>query len=280
MPSPFQFLRSVLRTLGAPAFRPLRTFVVAALCLVPAASYSTVSVVTNQTVAQGNNVTTIWNFSFPMVGPQYARVIITNTTVTPNTQTTLSQTQYTLTGATNPAGGTVTYPLSGSPLAPGYYITIQRIVPLIQTTSIASQGPTFRAIENALDYLTYITQQLQTQITVLQAQVAGGGSTPVPVYTGRIVTSGVTDNAFTTDTTIAWASATSGAKTEFLYECDTTNAWKTLVISDQSGTFGTYPLTLTPFGSNTINGLTSYIMPFNNQSVAAQCNGEGDWLVQ
>jgi hypothetical protein len=279
MPSPFQFLRKVLRLLGATPSR-LKIVIVCALCLVPAASYSTVSVVASSVTAQGNNVTTIFNFSFPMVGPQYARVQIVNGTVTPNTITTLSSTQYTLTGATNPTGGTVTYPLSGSPLAPGYYIVIQRVVPLIQTTSIANQGPTFRAIENALDYLTYITQQLQTQISVLQTQVAGGGGLIPPTYTGRVIASGVTDNAFTTDTTIAWASATGGAKTEFLYECSTDNFWKVLTITDQSGTFGTYPLTITPFGSNTINGASSYIMPFNHQSTVLQCTPSSDWIAQ
>lgn len=239
----------------------------------------TVSTVTNSVTAQGNSVVTIFSYNFPMTSSAFARVIVTDSTVTPATQTTLSSTQYTITGVTSPTGGTVTYPLSGPPLAPGYYITIARVVPLIQTTSIANQGPTFRAIENALDYLTYITQQLQTQISVLQAQVAGGGSTPIPVYTGRTITSGLTDNAFTTDTTIAWNSSTNGAKTEFLYECSTDNNWKTLVISDQKGDFSTYPLTVTPFGSNTINGAASYIMPFNNQSVAFQC-ANGDWLAQ
>lgn len=280
MPSPFQFFRRVLRPLGAIVHSRLKLAVVIALCLVPAASYSTVSVVTNSVTAQGNNVTTIFSYNFPMSNASYARVSVTNTTVTPNTITTLSPTQFTLTGATNPTGGTVTYPLSGSPLAPGYYLTIQRIVPLIQTTSIANQGPTFRAIENALDYLTYITQQLQTQITVLQAQVAGGGSVTPPVYTGRIISSGVTDNAFTTDTTIAWNSSTNGAKTEFLYECDANSAWKTLILVDQKGDFSTYPLTVTPFGSNLINGAASYIMPFNYQSATFQCDGVGGWLAQ
>lgn len=270
MPSPAKFLRKFAILLGAIAFL---------FCVSADRVDATITNTSSSVTAQGNNVTTAFSYNFPISSAAYVVVQVVNTNVSPSTIATLSPSQYTITGIGTQSGGTVTYPLSGSPLAPGYFIVISRIVPLIQTTSIASQGPTFRAIENALDYLTEITQQLQAQITVLQAEISGGTVIP-PVYTGRFITSGTTDNAFTTDTTIVWESASAGAKSEFLYPCDSSVAWRTLLITDGTGTFGTYSLTITPNGSNTIGGASSYVLPFNRQSATLQCDGAGAWLPQ
>lgn len=120
---------------------------------------ATVSTTTNSTTALGNGVTTIFTYAFPMLSQAYAEIVYTDAN---GVETTLNPSQYTL--VINANGGTVTYPLSGSPIASGTSLTISRIVPYIQTTSIASQGPTFRAIENALDYLTYEVQQVANGI--------------------------------------------------------------------------------------------------------------------
>lgn len=167
MPSPFEFFRRILRLLGA-------TFLCLALTISQAPA--TVGTTSSSVTAQGNGVTTAFNYAFIMPSASYAVVQITDTTVTPTVVTTLSPTQYSITGINNSSGGTVTYPLSGSPLASGKYITISRVVPLIQTTSLCSQGPTFCAIEHALDYLTYIAQQLQTEISAILIQI---GLSPV-----------------------------------------------------------------------------------------------------
>lgn len=255
----------------------------AALCLLfmcaAQPANATLGTTTSAVVAQGNSVTTAFSYNFIIPQASDVVVTITNTTVTPNTITTVGSTGFTITGLGSSAGGTVTYPLTGSPLAPGYYITISRIVPLIQTTSISNQGPVFAAIEAALDYLTMITQQLQTQISVLQTEISGG-TTP-PVYTGRIIASGSSDTAFTTDTTIAWNSSTASGKTETLYACNAANAWKTLIIKDEIGTAGTYPITLTPSAGNTIDGMSTFPMPANFYSAPIQCSGvSGNWLVE
>ena len=83
----------------------------------------------------------------------------------------LSPTQYTITGIGNPSGGTVTYPLSGPPLAAGTSFIIARVLPLIQQTSVSAQGPTFAAIEQGLDYQMMVAQQLQQEINDLQFQI-------------------------------------------------------------------------------------------------------------
>lgn len=81
-------------------------------------------------------------------------------------QTTLTPSQYTLvitapTGSqTFGVGGTVTYPKVGSPIASGTSLTISRLVPFTQTTSISNQGNFAPAvIEAALDTLCMEIQQ-------------------------------------------------------------------------------------------------------------------------
>lgn len=123
---------------------------------------ATVGTTTNSVTAQGNGVTTAFSYSFKIPNASEAVVIYTNAA---GTQTTLLATQYTITGVGSSAGGTVTYPLIGSPIASGTTLTIERIVPYVQTTSIANQGPTFAAIESGLDNTVYQTQQLATTVT-------------------------------------------------------------------------------------------------------------------
>ena len=139
--------------------------ILALLAFEPA--YATVSTQTSSTITEGNGATTSFAYGFNIPSASDAVVTVLNTTVTPNTITTLSATQYTITGIGNATGGVVTYPITGSPLAAGYYLTISRIVPLIQTTSIKNQGPTFAAIEGALDYLTYEVQQLEAALLAI-----------------------------------------------------------------------------------------------------------------
>lgn len=106
---------------------------------------------------------------------------------------------------------------------------------------------------------------------------------PGPVYPGfqiRTVSTGTTDSATSLDGTIAWNSATTGAKTETLYACNSGSKANKLVIKDQYPSASTYSITLTPNGSDTIDGSASYILAFNLQSVTIQCNGSGSWLVE
>lgn len=121
----------------------------------------TLGVTISAITVQGNGVTV--NFVYPFNMEAAADAVITYTD-TAGTQTILAPTQYTITGIGLPNGGTVTYPLSGSPIPLNSLLTIQRIVPLVQTTSVVSQGPTFGAIEDELDYEMMVDQQLQYQL--------------------------------------------------------------------------------------------------------------------
>ncbi len=123
---------------------------------------------------QGNGAITIFPYSFAVAKAAYLQVEITNNNVSPPVSVVLLSSQYSATGigngilgAPNPTpGGTVTYPLSGSPLANGWSITIRRVVPYQQNTSLENQGGFYpEVVEAALDYLTMQTQQLALSVS-------------------------------------------------------------------------------------------------------------------
>lgn len=114
-------------------------------------------------VAQGNGATTTWPFGFLI--PASDDLTVTLVDVTSGNPTVLAPSVYTVTGFGDPLGGVVTYPLSGSPLTSATYIVVERFVPDVQETDLTNQGAVYpQDIEDALDYLTMITQQQQDQI--------------------------------------------------------------------------------------------------------------------
>ena len=122
---------------------------------------------TNQSYATylGNGATTLFPFGFIVSLASNLVVSITNNNVNPPTTTILSPSQYTVTGIGLETGGNITYPISGSPLPTGWSLTIQRIVPYQQNTSLTNQGAFYpQVVEACLDNLTMQTQQLAAQI--------------------------------------------------------------------------------------------------------------------
>jgi hypothetical protein len=124
----------------------------------------TIDVSTSSTTAEGNGVTTIFTFDFTYVSA--SDIFVTFTDASGN-QTDLTPAQYTLVlnaPASNSiwgVGGTVTYPLTGSPITTGQTLTIYRILPLTQTTSIANQGTFYpTVVEQALDTLCMEIQEV------------------------------------------------------------------------------------------------------------------------
>jgi parallel beta-helix repeat protein len=116
----------------------------------------TVNTTTSSTTQIGNGATTVWNYSFYI--PDALNVVVKITRLSTGNVTTLSSSQYTITGLGDAAGGTVTY----SPaLGTDYSITIARLLPVVQETSLSNQGALYPVvIEDALDYLTMICQQM------------------------------------------------------------------------------------------------------------------------
>lgn len=115
---------------------------------------------------QGNGVTTEFPYNFYVQQAGHMVVSITDNTQDPAQTTVLSASQYSVTGIGSDTGGTVTYPLSGSELPAGWSITIQRIVPYQQSTSLTNQGAFYpQVVEAALDFLTMGLQQIEAQLT-------------------------------------------------------------------------------------------------------------------
>lgn len=124
----------------------------------------TISTSTNFTRVLGNGSTTAFNFGFVGDSSQYISVdyYVGSTLIE-----TVSTSLYTL--FLNPPspgqiwgiGGTVTYPLSGSPIGNGTSLLIQRTLPLTQVVTISNQGDFSPAvIEEALDTLCMQIQQV------------------------------------------------------------------------------------------------------------------------
>ncbi|MGA2937290.1 MAG: hypothetical protein ABSF52_09360 [Syntrophobacteraceae bacterium] len=118
----------------------------------------------------GNGATTQFAYNFLVPAQSQMVVTLTNNNVSPAVVTTLSTSQYSVSGIGNATGGIVTYTVSGSPLASGWSITIQRVVPYQQNTSLTNQGAFYpQVVEAALDYLTMQCQQLAAQIAGLSS---------------------------------------------------------------------------------------------------------------
>lgn len=142
-------------------------------------------------ICLGNGLLTEFDFTFP--SPSVASNISVIYTDADGNETTLTSSQYTLV-FNNPTvgqiwglGGTVTYPISGTPIANGTTITIVRVVPYLQTTSLTNQGAFAPiVVEGALDKLAMQIEQVY-EITSRSPQVpiTFQGSTPqlIPPFT-------------------------------------------------------------------------------------------------
>jgi hypothetical protein len=133
------------------------------------------------------------SFTFPFVADSADNILVQYINAN-GIQTTLNPSQYTL--VINPAGpnqlwgvgGTITYPLVGSPIAAGTYLLIQRTLPLTQETTVRNQGNYYAQVtEQALDI---IEMQLQ-QVSARTGQLRGVWVTGTDYNYGDIVQDGV-----------------------------------------------------------------------------------------
>lgn len=123
----------------------------------------TISSTANKAIGYGNGVATNWPHKFLIPNANQLTVILTDPS---GNQTTLSPSQYAVSGIGNRNGGTVTYPLSGAPLPVGWSITRLRVLPIVQQTDIVNQNGFYPdVVESAMDYQTMTQQQLAEQQT-------------------------------------------------------------------------------------------------------------------
>jgi hypothetical protein len=119
----------------------------------------TISGTATSIVVNGDGLTSTFNYDFYMGGSsEYAVLVYVDED---GVSTTVDAADFTITGVTNQAGGTFTYPLVGSPIATGATLTLSRVLPIVQSAAIANQGNLYPSvIEQAFDYQTMVSQQL------------------------------------------------------------------------------------------------------------------------
>ena len=205
----------------------------------------TVSTSSSSVIEFGNGVATSFNIPFIGVSASDIQVIYTNTA---GISAVLTPAQCTLSlnapapGALWGVGGSVTVLIGGLAPAIGTSITITRVVPLTQTTSISNQGDfNPQVIESALDTLEFQIQQVAARGGAYRGTWASG----VVYNFGDIVQDGA-----------------SGAYTNNLYVCvnaNTSSTWAAdLASGDWSLSFSAASLNNTvgylPTSGGTISG--------------------------
>lgn len=96
----------------------------------------------------------------------------------------------------------------------------------------------------------------------------------------RSISSGASDVATSSDSTIAWNSATTSAKTQNLYACTSSVKGYPIYVKDEIGTASTYAIMITPNGSDTIDKAASLTIAFSFQGIQLRCDGAANWIVQ
>ena len=118
---------------------------------------------TNKVIYNGNGATSAWPFSFPVLEAGHLAVIFTDGG---GLETLLSASLYGVDGIGDPAGGSVTYPLLGSPIAAGTKLTLLRTVPYTQTTVLSNQGGYYpEVVERRFDQIYMALQQLEERVS-------------------------------------------------------------------------------------------------------------------
>jgi hypothetical protein len=110
----------------------------------------------------GNNSATSWPYHFRIDDAAHLQVILTDTAGVEGNP--LDGALYSVSGIGADGGGNVTYPLSGSPLATGWKITLRRVRPRTQEANLENQGGLYLSeIERVMDNIVMMVQELQEE---------------------------------------------------------------------------------------------------------------------
>lgn len=137
----------------------------------------TVEVQTRSVVHIGNDIATEFSFVFRLLEEEFLEVYLRNNAT--EVETLLSDSVYSV--VFNDDGGTVTYPLSGTPISDEYSLIIKRTVPYTQETEISNQGG-FQPVvlENQLDRIVMQIQQLAEDVARAVKMKTGTDGLQVP----------------------------------------------------------------------------------------------------
>lgn len=112
----------------------------------------------------GNGATTEWPYTFKI--PTSDDLVVSLFLKSTNAETILDPADYSVTGIGTDEGGTVTYPLTGSPVSSLYYLVIKREVALKQELDITNQDGFYpESVEAQLDLMVMQNQQLSETIS-------------------------------------------------------------------------------------------------------------------
>ncbi len=215
------------------------------------------STTANKVIGNGNGVTTVWPYTFPIPDASYLSVIYTDAS---GVETTLSASLYSVTGIGTLTGGNVTYPLTGSPIATGTKLTIVRTVPYTQTTVFSNQGGYYpEVVEQRFDYVYMAMQQLAEIVSRYTTSSISNPATEQSNYaliqalqawqTGidKLTTAG----DMLTHTGSAYARLARGGASQFLGVSGTALAWRDIILPKMH----IYGLTLANNGTDATNDL-------------------------
>lgn len=121
------------------------------------------TITTTQTFIQypGNGVQTVFTFPFQVsfAGDGTTPAVDVITIDAAGVQTLVPPSLYSVSGVGNPTGGSVTYPLSGSPLDASVGLLISRNTDPVQLNSVSNQSFYPHTLEKMADYLMMIIQE-------------------------------------------------------------------------------------------------------------------------
>lgn len=251
----------------------------------------TISTTSAAVVAQGNNSLTVFNFPFVADQASDLSVYYTNTA---GVTVALFPYQYTVylnpvpTGGLWSIGGTITFPLSGSPIAVGESLTIIRSVPDTQQVSVSNQGAFYAtSVEQGMDILELQIQQLAYGLSLTLQVPIGVQLTPLQ-YIQQLITAYAgtgTLNPQSGNISTVSASTYTVQPTDFTLLFNAAGGAQTVILPNPLTYFGRIinlkkvdsTTNLVTFTGN-VDGSSTYSLAFMNQSVTLQSNGTS-WSV-
>lgn len=98
---------------------------------------------------------------------------------------------------------------------------------------------------------------------------------------GDVVFIDHTDSPYTVDveTESVYADSTSGVITVNLPAISSSNSGKRVSIKDKQGTSSTNNITVSPDGSNTIDGASSFVISLDRDSIVLESDGASEWAL-
>lgn len=157
----------------------------------------------------GNGSTTTFACNFPIDKPDDLQVVYTNALAQ---DTTLDPSQYMAAGFGDPAGVTVTYPISGPPIGATEKLTLLRLVDYDQQTSITNQGGFYpTVIEKALDRIVMQCQQLAEKVGRAVSVSVSSNEDPNAAFQSIVVNAAIMQEAAAEAEESAGSAATSAA---------------------------------------------------------------------